>query len=477
MRVVLVFALLVVAAHASAQPCDECRRGDALIDTFGLAAIRPLAGDIAAVGFAGPLYETQYAGVVALRRAHPILGRLGALDDDQLALVAAALCGNASNACASTTQRALICLADRCEVVLAPSNVDVLIPDPECTPPERKRTPLLGVGVDWGQGVQRAGAANDGRVTSLGLAARVRYSDRLGFVARVDRTDGRDKATDVEPRDGADDFQSRSITRFSALAGPSLVLDSTKFERSTRSVRLDLLGGYVTTRTLPGENGLAVGADLALQLYGLRTGLRFVQGVGDAGNVTMFLAHVGFAVGSTPTHRAEDGCPPKRRSSRLALGFELPFTGGGFSSQLGYMAVGFGTELIWHLLPRVDAIARVDLLTFPRREADRVIHSAALAGFRFDHGKRPRRKRTGWYSTLMAGATHGAVLEPSTAGTGPIVDASIAWGMQDDEIATYLRLHGRFGLSGNEDYRAVFLAFGFEMRFDRQRWADRDRTW
>ena len=135
---------------------------------------------------------------------------------------------------------------------------------------------LLGVGFDWGNGVQRAGAANDGRVTSLGISARIRLSDRLGVIGRVDRTDGRDEATDTDG-DGNDDFRSSQITRFVALGGPSFVLDSTKFERSTRSVRLDLLAGYMATRTLPGEDGLAVGADLAMQLYGFRAGVRELQ--------------------------------------------------------------------------------------------------------------------------------------------------------------------------------------------------------
>ena len=482
MRLLIVALALLLSWPASAQPtppCDACKRGDELIDRFGVASVRLLVPELLELSFDEPLTTTQYASVVALRATHPILGRLGALDDPQLALVAAALCRATDSSCTTATGRALRCLADRCEVTLPPppKDADVIAPDTECEPPQRKRRPLLGVGFDLGTGIQRSNGTNEGRTTTVGISARIRFSDRFGVVARADRTDGRDVATDLDG-DGNDDFQSSAITRFTALVGPSFVLDSTRLESSTRSIRLDLLGGYLATRTLPDESGIAIGADLSMQLSVFRTGVRVVQGFGDARTATMLLAHFGIAIGSTPTHRGEDTCPPRKRSSRLALGFEIPLLGGGFSSQLGVLAGGFGTELVWHLLPPLDAIVHFDIVGFPRKEADRVIHQAALIGLRLDHGKRPRTKRTGWYSTLMAGVTHGAVLEPSTVGTGPIVDAAIAWGAQDDETAGYVRLHSRFGLSSaNVDYRAVFLSIGFEMRFDRQRWSDRDRTW
>lgn len=479
MRALLALALLL-PWHASAQPaCDPCWRGDALIDRFGIGAVRPLAAELLELSFVEPLAPDQYTAIIALRARVPALGRLGALDETELGLVAAALCHAADNDCTAATIRALRCLADRCEVALPPppKNPDVIVPVSECQPPQRKKGPLLGVGFDWGTGVQRSRGANDGRTTTVGISARIRLSDRFGLVARADRTDGRDEATD-ENRDGIDDFQSSAITRFAALAGPSFVLDSTRYERTTRSVRLDVLGGYLSTRTLPDEKGLAIGADLALQLSVFRAGIRVVQGFGDASSATMLLAHIGIVAGSTPTHREEDSCPPRRRSSRFALGFELPLLGAGLSSELGLLAGGFGTELIWHLLSPLDAIVHLDLVAFPRNDKDRVLHQAALAGFRLDHGKRPRTKRSGWYSTLMAGVTHGAELEPSSVGTGPIIDASLAWGGQDDETAGYVRLHSRFGLSSaNSDYRALFLSIGFEMRFDRRRWADRDRTW
>lgn len=480
MRCLLVIVLVVWAVPAGAQP-PAPPTGDQLIDRFELAEVRRLAGELAALPTIEPLDEARFAAVVAYRARHPVLHRLGALDDAELERIAQALCPAGDAACVAATTRTMRCLADRCSVVLPPSTED----DGEtpglrldCAKQRRRKpTPLLGLGFDWGNGLQRSGGANDGRATSLGISARVRLSERLGVIARADRIDGRDEATDTDG-DGVDDFESTAITRFTAMAGPSFVLDSTKLERSTRSVRLDLLAGYLGTRTLPGEDGLAIGADLGLQLAVFRAGVRVVQGLGDASRATNVLLHLGITVGATPVRTEEDRCPPGRRSSRLAIGFELPFTGGGFSSQLGYLAIGFGGELLWHLLPRLDAVVHADLLVFPRRDRDRVIHQAALAGIRIDHGRRPRRKKTGWSSTLMAGMTRGADLEPSTVGDGPIADAAIAWGGQDDESAGYLRLHGRFGLApSNRDYRAVFLAIGFELRFDRRRWSDRDRVW
>ncbi len=460
---------------AAAQPT-----GDELLDKFGLAEVRALTGEIGALSTAEPLDDARYAAVIQLRAKHPILGRLGALDDVQLAVVAGALCHDA--ACTTSTTRALRCLADRCSVTVSAGldDHDAIAPEPECMPNRRrKRAPLLGVGFDWGNGIQRSSAANDGSATTFGISARLRFSERYGFVVRTDRTAGRDEATDVD-RDGVDDFESNSITRFTALAGPTIVLDSTKFENTTRSVRLDLLAGYLATKSLPGEDGLAVGADLAIQLSIFRMGVRLVQGLGEAKQATNLMLHVGLAVGATPTRTEADSCPPRgRRSSPLALGFSIPISGAGISSQLGYLAPGFGAELVWHLHRKLDAIVRADMLSFPRRDKDRVTHQAALVGVRIDHfGKRRRRQKTGWYSTLMAGVTHAADLEPSTVGDGPIVDASIAWGGQDDEFAGGFRLHARFGLSrDNEDYRVLFLAFGWEFRFDRRRWNDRDRTW
>src|SRR5690606_3429879 len=277
---------------------------------------------------------------------------------------------------------------------------DVLVPR-DCKPRPRKRSSPMGVAIDWGNGWQRAGAPNDGRLWSLGFEGRMSMGGRTGIVARVDRSAGRDEATDVDDN-GRDDMSTGSITRFTALAGPSYVLHAARFQKSTRFLRLDLLAGYTATRSQSDEAGIVGGLDLGYQVAALRLGVRALQGVGDAASATMVLAHLGISVGSVPYTTDERHCRVKDPGSRLAIGFELPLGGGGFSKQLGYMATGLGLELYWFLHRRIDAVAHGDLLLFPGNDRDRMIHQAVLGGFRFDHGpKRTRRKSTGWFSTVM----------------------------------------------------------------------------
>src|SRR5690606_18546871 len=97
------------------------------------------------------------------------------------------------------------------------------------------------------------------------------------------------------------------------------------------------------------------GADLAYQLESIRFGVRFIQGVAGAADASMLLAHFGIGAGAKPRVRTGPGCDPvKVPSSRLALGFELPVTGWGFSSQLGYMAIGLGLEAKWYVSRKLD---------------------------------------------------------------------------------------------------------------------------
>lgn len=68
------------------------------------------------------------------------------------------------------------------------------------------------------------------------------------------------------------------------------------------------------------------------------------------------------------------------------------------------------------------------------------------------------QKRTGLYSTVT-GYQHVATITPTTAGSGPIGDVSVGWGAQDSELAGYVRLPARLGLSpDNVDYRAIRAA-------------------
>jgi len=477
--------LCVLASAAAAQPkpplFERCDRGDALLDRFGLATVRTHGPLLAALELSVPLTPAQYAKIVDLRTQTPTLGRLGALDDVELSEVAAALCRDADAVCNVVTLRSLTCLAERCDVAFPapdPKRADVVRPLPECRRAARRRSTPIGLGVDWATGFDRSQFPNDGRTWSLGIAGRLALGRRYGLVARADHFASRDAAIDADDN-GSDDMATGSVTRFSALAGPSFVLDATRFERSTRSLRLDLLGGLLATSSQPGEDGFAAGFDLGFQLAAFRTGVRVIQGFGDASGATLVVAHLGVAVGSVPPHTDAGRCDSEEeRSTRLAFGFELPIGGYGISSQLGYLATGFGLELMWHLSRRFDVGAHADILVYPGNDRERAIHQAVLAGVRIDHGNKVRRKRTGVFSTVMAGYQHAAMLEPTTAGSGPIADLSLAWGAQDNEIAGYFRLHTRFGLTpDNVDYRAVFVSFGFEMRFDPRRWSSRDRTY
>jgi hypothetical protein len=478
-----ILVLLAIVAPAAAQPapapCEDCARGDVLIEKFSLQPLRSVAADIAGMPLGGPLSSEQYARVLQLRERTPALTRLGALDDADLSAIAASLCRGESSACTEATTRALRCLADRCAVDLLtphdPRNVDLVEIPSNChqysTP---RRSPPYGLGMDWGNGWQRSRYPTDGHAWSFGIEGRMRFGRRFGAVARVDRVAGRDEATDTD-HNGKDDLSTGSITRIAALVGPSFVLDNTRYDSTTRSLRLDLLGGYVSTRSQPNESGLAAGADLSLQLSIFRIGVRFVQGTSDADHATMLLAHLGILAGSAPPYRDATDCGAETatRSSRLALGFDIPIAGYGISEQLGYLSTGLGVETLYHLSRSFDALARADLLLYPGHDRDRVIHQAVLAGVRIDH-KSSHAAETGFFSTVLGGYSYGSGLTPTTTGAGPIVDLAFGWGGQGPEGSGYLRLHGRFGVGpDNLDYRAIFLSAGFELRFDPRSWRDR----
>jgi hypothetical protein len=459
-------------AVAQPAPCAACSRGDQLIDQFSLQPLRSITGELA-VPFGDPLTTDEYARIIELRRRTPALLRLGAVEEADLAAIAAALCQAPTGGCVETTTRALRCLADRCSAALPPtdpSRADVLRLGNCHRFSTRRRSPPIGVGFDAGTGWQRSRYPVDGRVSSLGLEARLRFGARYGLVGRVDHSYGRDVATDTN-QDGNDDIWTGSVTRVSALAGGSVAFDSARFASTTRFLRLDLLGGYISTRSQPAESGPAAGADLSFQISIIRIGARFVQGFGEARDATMLLGHFGLLAGSGPLvgDPTDCGAETSSRSSRLALGFDTPLLGYGFSSELGFLAPGLGVEALWHLVPRLDAVVRADLLYFPGYKRERAIHQAVLAGVRIDH---VIRKKTGWFSTIMGGYSHAAGLTPTT-GSGPVGDVSLGWGIEDGEGAAYVRLHGRFGIGpDNTSYRAVFVSGGFELRFDPKRWRE-----
>jgi hypothetical protein len=474
--VAVLVALTVTPVAAQPAACDACVRGDALIERFSLGEVRAIGDELASLPLGEPLSPEHYTRVIELRRRTPALVRLGAIDDAGLAQIASALCRAPSNACTIATTRALRCLADRCAVALPkadPGHIDMTVLPPACKQHDR-RSPRPGLGFDWGTGWQRSQHPNDGHAWSLGIEGRMRITRRIGAVARVDRVAGRDEATDSE-NNGQDDLQTGSVVRVSALAGPSFVLDYKRFENTTRYLRLDVLGGYLATRSPASEDGPAAGFDLAYQMWSFKLGLRFVQGFGGASDTSMLLGHLGFSVGSGPEYSYDADCGREDRSSRLGLALDIPLFGYGLSSQLGYLATGLGVEAVWYLTPTFDAITRADILVFPGDERDRVLHQALLGGLRMDFGKRTERSsRNGWVTTAMAGYSHGAALTTTTVGTGPVGDLSVGWGRQGHDGAIYFRLHGRFGLSpDNSDYRVLFFSTTFELHFDPERWRDR----
>lgn len=491
---VLAIALICTTSATSvARPvCAPCTRGDAVLAQFSLDALRGVAGELARLALSDPLTTEQYAQIVAIRTREPALARVGAIADEELAAVAASLCRVATGACVDRTLRALRCLADRCGVAIPvpiePQRVDLLDLSARCREAMRKskRATAFGLGADWGTGWQRSQHPTDGRAWSFGIDARLRFGGaneqgwrrQLGAVARLDRIAGRDEAQD-DDANGRDDLSTGSITRIAVLAGPSIVLDATEWEGSTRFARLDVLGGYLSTRTQPDESGPAAGLDLSYQLAIVRVGLRVVQGLGEARDATMVLAHLGIHPGSVP-ELDDSACttatqPRRTTSSRLALGFDWILGGYGFAEELGYAATGLGFEAHWYLARFLDATLRGDLVVYPGQDRDRAIHHAVLAGLRFDHGKRRgRSSKTGLFSTLLGGYSHHAGLVGSPIESGAIVDAALGWGGQGRDGALNLRLHGRFGVSpDNLDYRACFLSFGFELRLEPSRWRKR----
>ena len=480
MRRALAIMVVLAVAPVAAQPapCDECTRGDALIDRYSLHDARGVAGTLAGLTLSDPLTTSEYAAIVELRRRTPALIRVGAIADPDLVLIAAALCHARSGACTTATARALQCLADRCEVAFPETaRVDVIEWPENCNRyVTRKRSPRLGLGFDWATGYQRSKYPVDGAVWSLGVESRLRLAGRIGAVARVDRSSGRDEAIDTDGN-GTDDQSTGLVTRITALAGPAFILDFAPFEEVVRSVRLDLLGGYMATRSQADEAGPAAGFDLAFHMSIVRLGLRVVQGFGGASEATMVMGHLGFVVGNGPEFDESSDCggQTKQRRSRIALGLDWTLGGYGITKQLGQLAAGIGVEAYLYVLRSFDLVARADLNLFPGDERDRVIHQALLLGVRWDHGEKSLRSnsRNGFFSTYMVGHTHGAALADSTAATGPIADVSLAWGIQSREGGAYVRLHGRFGLLDNTDYRALFLSAGLELRLDPDRWRPR----
>src|SRR5262249_33185284 len=151
---------------------------------------------------------------------------------------------------------ALQCLSRPCNV--APEEPPEDRRPSTCDPTaETLRSSRKGLEFDYGTGWQTSAQPADGRVWSLGLVGRYRLSNRVGLVARVDHSRGRDAAIDNNG-DGRDDIYTGLVTRWTALAGPSVVLAMALGDDYVRYVQLDTLAGYLWSR----NSGPAFGFDL-----------------------------------------------------------------------------------------------------------------------------------------------------------------------------------------------------------------------
>ena len=59
--------------------------------------------------------------------------------------------------------------------------------------------------------------------------------------------------------------------------------------------------------------------------------------------------------------------------------------------------------------------------------------------------------------------------------SGPVIDASLGWIAEGSDGGMWLRLHGRYGLTDdNNAVRTYFVSFGTELRLNRSKWTDRN---
>ncbi|HEX5060949.1 MAG TPA: hypothetical protein VFV99_16390, partial [Kofleriaceae bacterium] len=162
------------------------------------------------------------------------------------------------------------------------------------------------------------------------------------------------------------------------------------------------------------------------------------------------------------------------RGSAWAIGLDIPVVG--YGQHEGAIVPGFGLEAALHLHPMFDFLVHGDIVVMPRGDDERALHQTVLAGGRIDFSHHPQPGDVkGVFATLGAGYDRVAAPSSAAVQSGPIVEGSVAWGLQGSDGAAWLRLHGRFGVGpDNSDLRAVFLSLGMEIRLDRNRWRDRN---
>jgi hypothetical protein len=476
MRVAIAWIALGGVAYAQQMPCVPCEHGEAVLQALPDhgAALRDAKLRDLGIG-STQIVQQKNVELEQLKQSRPALAAdIAALDPSTFHDVALALCADPSDStCVAMTENALTCLAGQCQVFNPLPQND----PPSCDPSvEKVRSSRAGLGFDWASGWQDDRYPVDGRAWSLGFEARYRLTKRFGLVGRIDRSTGRDAAEDANG-DGRDDRATGAVTRMYVLGGASYMFARQHDKDIARYAQLDVLGGYQATLSQPDEDGAVAGVDLSYQWAVTRMGVRALQGFGRARDSREVVVHVGFLVGAGPNMNYGAGCGHETRdTTKWALAFDLPLFGYGLSSNLDYVVPGFGLEGAYHLGGMFDLMTRVDLLDIPNSDRDRTIYQSVLAGGRFDFmPDRETGTRTGFLSTLMVGYSHAATVEPTTAGSGPVLDASIGWGGQASDGGGFIRLHGRFGLTpDNADARAIFLSAGLEYRLDRRKWEDRN---
>jgi hypothetical protein len=478
MRAAIALIALCGVARAQQMPCVPCERGDKALEALPDHGVALREAKLSSLGI-GSTQITQQQQLVLddlERSRHALTADIAALDPATYHDVAFALCDPVDSQCVALTGAALTCLAGQCQVFNPLPPNDPPSP-PGCDPYVAKvRSPRAGLGFEWASGWQDDRYPVDGRAWSLGFEARRRMFGRFGLVGRLDRSTGRDRAEDAN-RDGRDDASTGAVTRMYVLGGASYMFGIQHDKDIARYAQLDVLGGYQATLSQSDEDGVAAGVDLSYQWAVARIGVRALQGFDRARDSREVVAHVGFLVGAGPNMNYGAGCGNETRSeTKWAIAFDLPLFGYGLSSKLDYVVPGFGLEGAYHLGGMFDLMTRVDLLDIPNSDRDRAIYQSVLAGGRIDFmPDRETGTRTGFLTTLMVGYSHAATVEPTTAGSGPVLDASLGWGGQGDDGGGFIRLHGRFGLTpDNADARAVFLSAGLEYRLDRRKWEDRN---
>jgi hypothetical protein len=487
MRAVVALIALCSVASAQEMPCEPCAKGD---DVLAQLPDHGQAIRNSRDGLVGQGIDSERIAPDDLSRLRAWAAVQPGLRDDIRALastspehlheIAASVCSAPDGDCVLKLQIALLCLTNRCYELnnVLPNDMQMDRGLRPCDPSVNHiGSSRAGLGFEWANGWQDDRFPVDGRAWSLGFEARARLTHRFGFVGRVDRSTGRD-AAEVANGDGRDDRSTGEVTRMYVLAGPSYMFGIQHDRDIARYAQVDLLAGYQATLSQPDEDGAVTGFDLSYTLAVARMGVRALQGFGRADDSRAVLVHAGFVFGAGPRIAYGSGCgydDEKRDTTRWALALDLPLFGYGLSSKLDYVVPGFGLEGAYHASSVFDVMLRADLLDLPNGDRDRTVYSTVLAGGRFDFApKYEKSTKTGFFTTLMVGYAHAATVEPTTAGSGPVLDAGVGWGGQGDDGGAFLRVHGRFCLTpDNADSRAVFLSGTLELRLDRRKWRDR----